>query len=165
MRESATRFNGTLKKWNAERGFGFVVAEQGGQELFLHLSAMPRDGCIPIVGEPLSFEVELDKDGRKRAVSARRPGMPLLVKASRPEQARNQTRRSAQRAAPSFTGIGFVALLLAAGLGWYAYGQYTDRIEALRTAVPQSFISASPAPTMPQIPIILERRLVPSAPA
>jgi cold shock CspA family protein len=44
MQASATRFNGTLKKWNAERGFGFVVSEQGGQELFLHVSAMPRDG-------------------------------------------------------------------------------------------------------------------------
>jgi cold shock CspA family protein len=151
MQASTTRFNGTLKRWNAERGFGFVVAEQGGQELFLHVSAMPRDGWIPVVGEPLSFEIELDKEGRKRAVRVRRPGVPLVVKASRAKQARHPTRRPAQRATSSSAGIGLVALLLAAGLGWYAYGQYTDRAEALPAAAAQSLIRGNPAATRPQI--------------
>ena len=152
MESTPTRFNGTLKKWNAERGFGFVVAEQGGQELFLHVSAMPRDGWIPVIGEPLSFEIELDKEGRKRAVRVRRPGVPLLVKASRPEQARHPTRRPAQRAGSSSSfGTGLIGLLLVSGLGWYAYGQYTDRAEALRAAVPQGLMSANPAATKPQI--------------
>lgn len=37
------RFNGTLKKWHADRGLGFVVADEGGDELFVHVSAFPRD--------------------------------------------------------------------------------------------------------------------------
>jgi cold shock CspA family protein len=151
MQTSATRFNGTLKNWNAERGFGFVAAEQGGQELFLHVSAMPRDGWIPVIGEPLSFEIELDKEGRKRAVRVRRPGVALLVKASRPEQVQHPTRRPAQRATSSSPGFGLVVLLLAAGVGWYAYGQYTDRAEALRAAGPQGLMSANPAATRPHI--------------
>jgi len=68
----ALRFDGALKKWNAERGFGFIVADQGEQELFVHISAFPRDGRMPAVGEPLSFEIEPDRDGRKRAVHVRR---------------------------------------------------------------------------------------------
>ena len=32
MQTSAPRFNGKLTKWNAERGFGFVVADHGDQE-------------------------------------------------------------------------------------------------------------------------------------
>lgn len=154
MQASATRFNGTLKKWNAERGFGFVVSEQGGQELFLHVSAMPRDGWIPVIGEPLSFEIELDKEGRKRAVKVRRPGVPVAAatsKASRAEQARYQTRRPAQRTTSSSAGIGFVALLLAAGLGWYAYGQYTNRAEALRAADSQGVNAAQPAMSSPPL--------------
>jgi cold shock CspA family protein len=154
MQASATRFNGTLKKWNAERGFGFVVSEQGGQELFLHVSAMPRDGWIPVIGEPLSFEIELDKEGRKRAVRVRRPGVPVAAatsKASRAEQARHQTRRPAQRTTSSSAGIGFVALLLAAGLGWYAYGQYTNRAEALRAADSQGVNAAQPAMSSPPL--------------
>jgi cold shock CspA family protein len=69
MQAASTRFNGTLKKWSAERGFGFVMAEQGGQDLFLHVSAMPKDGWIPVIGEPLSFEVEIDTEGRRASGS------------------------------------------------------------------------------------------------
>jgi cold shock CspA family protein len=152
MEATPTRFNGTLKKLNAERGFGFVAAEKGGQELFMLVSAMPRDGWIPVVGEPLSFEIELDKEGRKRAVKVRRPGVPPLVKASRPEQGRHQTRRIAQRAGSSSPfGTRLIGLLLVSGLGWYAYGHYTDRAEASRAAVPQGLMSAEPAATKPQM--------------
>ena len=74
MPTAPTRFNGTLKKWNVDRGFGFVVVEHGDQELFVHVSAFPRDGRQPFVGEPLSFEMEQGADGRQRAVRVRRPG-------------------------------------------------------------------------------------------
>lgn len=76
MQTSAPRFNGKLTKWNAERGFGFVVADHGDQELFVHVTAFPRNGRPPAIGEALTFEMELDKEGRKRAVRVRRPGEP-----------------------------------------------------------------------------------------
>jgi cold shock CspA family protein len=169
MEPTTTRFNGTLKKWNAQRGFGFVVAEQGGQELFVHVSALPRDGWIPVIGEPLTFEIELDqKDGRKRAVRVRRPGVPVAAataaKVSRAEQARHQARRASPSAGSSSSfGTRAIALLLVAGLGWYAYAQYTERVnEALRAdaaadaaadvAVPQSVMgSPQPPETKPQV--------------
>ena len=98
MQAASTRFNGTLKKWSAERGFGFVMAEQGGQDLFLHVSAMPKDGWIPVIGEPLSFEVEIDSEGRKRAVRVRRPGVPVAATSSDGERARHLARQPAQSA-------------------------------------------------------------------
>ena len=58
------RFDGTLKKWNADRCLGFVVADQGGEELFVHIYAFPRDGRVPAVGEVLSFEVETGREGK-----------------------------------------------------------------------------------------------------
>ncbi|MDQ7743219.1 cold-shock protein [Hydrogenophaga pseudoflava] len=39
-----------------------MAADQGGQELFVHVSAYPRDGRAPVIGESLSFELELDKE-------------------------------------------------------------------------------------------------------
>lgn len=62
------RIDGTLAKWNDDRGFGFIAPVQGGPEVFAHISAFPRDGRRPRLGEPLSFEIEIDKDGRKRAM-------------------------------------------------------------------------------------------------
>ena len=172
MQATTTRFNGTLKKWNAQRGFGFVVAEQGGQEVFVHVSALPRDGWIPVIGEPLTFEIEVDpKDGRKRAVRVRRPGVPVAAaaaskaKASRAEQVRHQARRASHRAADSSSSFGtrLIALLLVAALGWYAYGQFTERARgasreaasadaAADLAVPQSVMSPPQPPAVkPQV--------------
>lgn len=146
MNTVANRFNGKLTKWNAERGFGFVVADHGDQELFVHVSAFPRDGRPPAIGEPLSFEIELDRQGRKRAVRVRRPGAPES-RAPRhpPEPVRHQTRREPRRTESNSFGARFVALVLVAGLGWYGYTRYTERAEA-STATPQSVMS--PAQTV-----------------
>lgn len=140
-----TQFNGTLRRWNAERGFGFMVAEHGDQELFVHVSAFPRDGRTPTVGERLTFEIEQDKEGRKRAVRVRRPGAAgSLLSRHAGEQARHQNRREHHRNEGSSFGARFVVLLLVAGLGWYGYAQYAERTERPQTAQ-QSVMS--PAPT------------------
>ena len=66
------RFDGTLTQWNDDKGFGFVMPAQGGQDVFIHISSFPRHGRRPQLQEPLSFEIELNKEGKKRAVSVRR---------------------------------------------------------------------------------------------
>lgn len=152
MNTVAPRFNGKLVKWDAERGFGFVVADHGEQELFVHVSAFPRDGRIPVIGDALSFEMELDKEGRKRAVRVLRPGDPQprtsRQHAQRPTQV--SPRRSPERAGSGSFGAVLVALLLAAGVGWVGYSRYTERVGAVPTA-PQSL--TSPAQTAaPEIP-------------
>jgi cold shock protein len=67
---------GTLKSWNAERGFGFLVEENGGTDILLHIRIVKAAGIDPdklIVGERLIFEVENGPDGRIRASNVRRP--------------------------------------------------------------------------------------------
>ena len=61
------RFDGKLKSWNDERGFGFIEPELGGQEVFVHIKSFPHGTGRPGVGLPLSFEVEQDLRGKKRA--------------------------------------------------------------------------------------------------
>ena len=152
METVATRFNGKLMKWNAERGFGFVVADHGDQELFVHVSAFPRDGRPPAIGEPLSFEMELDKEGRKRAVRVRRPGAPEhRAPRSQPhDQVRHQARRAPERTESNSFSTRFVALLLIAGLGWYGYTRYTERTE-VTTAEPQRVMSTPAQTAAPEI--------------
>ena len=67
------RTHGTLVKWNDDRGFGFVALPQSHEEVFVHISAFPRDGVRPRVGEMVSFEVRTGADGRKKAEAIERP--------------------------------------------------------------------------------------------
>jgi uncharacterized membrane protein YsdA (DUF1294 family)/cold shock CspA family protein len=67
------RFTGTLKTWNDDRGFGFIEAEQGGQELFVHIKAFPSGTGRPSVGQQLTFEVEIGPNGKKRALAVQYP--------------------------------------------------------------------------------------------
>jgi len=107
------RIEGTLAKWNDDRGFGFITPSDGGGAVFVHLSAFPKDGRRPAVGERLSFEIEVDGRGRKRAKNLLCPGRPAL---SRRRQAAAGRRRGRAGLASRL-----VPLMLAAALVWYGY--------------------------------------------
>jgi uncharacterized membrane protein YsdA (DUF1294 family)/cold shock CspA family protein len=80
------RFEGHLKSWNPERGFGFVEPSEGGQEIFLHINAVPTKLRPPKVGQAFSFEVELNREGKKRAANV---GVPQVVRRARAPQPRS----------------------------------------------------------------------------
>ena len=61
------RLDGTLKSWNDAHGFGFIEPAQGGQDIFLHVSAFPRGAGRPVLGQRLTFEVGLNAEGKKQA--------------------------------------------------------------------------------------------------
>lgn len=67
------RIYGKLKVWNADKGFGFITPDNGGQEIFIHISDYPRQGGKPMVGETLSFDIGLNKEGKKKAINVQRP--------------------------------------------------------------------------------------------
>lgn len=62
------RFEGSLTSWNDERGFGRIESTQGGEPIFVHVSAWPRGLGRPQIGQSVSFEVEVGPKG-KRAVN------------------------------------------------------------------------------------------------
>lgn len=66
---------GTLRSWNDDRCFGFIAPRDGGRELFVHVSAFPRDGSRPTVGEALSYELGHGKDGKLQAVRVYRQAL------------------------------------------------------------------------------------------
>lgn len=145
------QFDGTLKKWNADRGVGFVVADQGGEELFVHVSAFPRDGRVPVVGEALSFEIEARRDGKKCAVRVQRRGgaQRTPTRSHRHEahySARSDGRRYSDESRSSGVGSRLIAIVIVivAVLGWYGYTQYANRVAQIQ-GVPQTAI-ASPVP-------------------
>lgn len=61
------RFEGTLRTWNEDRGFGFIEPDQGEDQLFVHIKSMVNREGRPQVNQRFSFEVELGPQGKKRA--------------------------------------------------------------------------------------------------
>ncbi|WP_439520169.1 cold shock domain-containing protein [Hydrogenophaga sp.] len=170
MSNTGTRFNGTLKKWDIDRGFGFLAAEQGGQDVFVHVSSFPRDGHQPIVGEPLTFEIDRDRDGRKRAVRVQRPGVARAMPKPHTRIDRHRrTARSNSRTSWSFR-TGLIALLLIASLVGFVYNQFTgarERAARLSVAPPvESLVAPTTAvPESPRPPPVVSRPLTAQAPA
>lgn len=66
------RFEGVLSAWNHDAGYGAIRPSSGGDEVFVGLAAFPTDGEGPRPDEPLSFEIVINRDGRKQAVNLRR---------------------------------------------------------------------------------------------
>lgn len=135
------RYSGKLKKWNGERGFGFIVADDGGQDIFVHISAFARNGSLPTEGEVLTFEVEPDRNGKRSAVRVRRPGE--IHSAPAPRQPVRRNNSSADESS-GFFGKAFSGLLVCALL-WFGYSQYANRAARFDSALPAPPASLSPA--------------------
>ena len=59
---------GTVKFFNAQKGFGFIVQDAGGPDVFVHISAVERAGMSNLVeGQKLSFDIETDPRRGKSA--------------------------------------------------------------------------------------------------
>lgn len=56
---------GTVKFFNTEKGYGFIKPDDGGKDIFVHISAVQRSGLASLAeGQKLAFELEPDKRGK-----------------------------------------------------------------------------------------------------
>ncbi|MEJ2376945.1 MAG: cold-shock protein [Pseudolabrys sp.] len=63
---------GTVKFFNAERGYGFIRPEDGGPDVFVHVSAVERSGMKALAeGMRVGFDLEADRTGKSRAANLR----------------------------------------------------------------------------------------------
>jgi CspA family cold shock protein len=61
---------GTVKFFNPDKGFGFIAPETGGDDAFVHISAVERAGMRTLdKGQRVSYELEQDRRGKTSAVN------------------------------------------------------------------------------------------------
>ena len=62
--------NGTVKWFNATKGFGFIAPEHGSKDVFVHISALERAGIHQLAdGQAVKFDLEQDRSGRESAIN------------------------------------------------------------------------------------------------
>jgi uncharacterized membrane protein YsdA (DUF1294 family)/cold shock CspA family protein len=105
------RFEGTVTKWDDERGFGFIRPDQGGQDVFVHIKAFARGADRPQEGQRVSFEVDLGPQRKKRALRVEPVRTRSAERVKRPSGAEWGT-------ATLFAIPGFVLLFFAVAVMW-----------------------------------------------
>jgi CspA family cold shock protein len=61
---------GTVKFFNADKGYGFIQPEGGGQDAFVHISAVERAGMTTLDRDQrVSYDLETDRRGKTSAVN------------------------------------------------------------------------------------------------
>ena len=65
-----TMATGTVKWFNATKGFGFIAPDGGSKDVFVHISAVERSGLTGLAdNQKVSFDIESGRDGRESAVN------------------------------------------------------------------------------------------------
>jgi CspA family cold shock protein len=60
--------NGTVKWFNTKKGFGFIEPEDGGKDIFVHISAVEASGLAGLEdNQKVTYELEEGRDGRQMA--------------------------------------------------------------------------------------------------
>ena len=59
---------GTVKWFNTDKGYGFIQPDEGGKDVFVHISAVERSGLTGLKdGQKVSYEMQAGREGRESA--------------------------------------------------------------------------------------------------
>ena len=63
--------SGTVKWFNTTKGFGFIAPDDGGKDVFVHISAVERAGLTGLADDQkVTFDTEPGRDGRVAATNS-----------------------------------------------------------------------------------------------
>lgn len=67
--------NGTVKWFNTTKGYGFIAPDDGGKDIFVHISQVERSGLTGLAdNEKVEFELIEGRDGRQMAAEIKKTG-------------------------------------------------------------------------------------------
>jgi CspA family cold shock protein len=70
VKGSPTMATGTVKWFNEQKGYGFIQPDQGGKDVFVHISAVERSGMRGLAeGQTVSYDIEANRRSGKEAAT------------------------------------------------------------------------------------------------
>jgi cold shock CspA family protein len=128
---------GKLVRWIEDKGFGFIKPETGGNDIFIHISALRGMSRNPVVGDTILYQTEFDSGGKIRAIDASIEGvskqltlepvarnLETLVKPSQYDKPYQYPRPRAARPKKRLIGLPFLLLIVGC---IYAYDRFINR--------------------------------------
>jgi cold shock CspA family protein len=73
-----TVYKGILKTWKDDRGFGFILPDNGDKDVFMHISALKGIARRPNRGDVVYYELAKDVGGKFKAVNASIEGVEIV---------------------------------------------------------------------------------------
>lgn len=146
------RQQGTLKQWNAEKGYGFIRPDDGSKDIFIHISKFPKKDQLPKIGERIRYDVTISKTGKPEAFAIERLDV-LPVPIHYPSRGKSFKPSSSLNNQFSDVLSLAIGLIIVATLGYILYGayhRYQLASQPENTAI-QSVIPDIPAITQPSV--------------
>lgn len=141
------RFSGRLHTWNEEGGYGFIRPGEGGQDIFVHVSSLPKPRPGP--EEVLTFAVALNAQGKKKAVDVRLQQVEqqgLAADRSRTHRRPDERVTRHESGRRSKWPAAVVTLVLLGSLGAYVHKKVPWSLLEATEAAPSQTSVPEPAP-------------------
>lgn len=121
---------GTLKRWNDDRGFGFISTENE-KDIFIHMSAFKKKhlGYRPKVGDVIFYQIHTGNDGKTRAVNAKVEGIPESK--PQPRLVPKKTQKPNSKKASHEAVQKWVAAILIVGIATFIYKTYIEESQQI----------------------------------
>ena len=117
------RQQGILKQWNPEKGFGFIRPDDGGKDIFIHISAFPKDGVTPRIGEKIRYEVSVDHQGKPKAAYIERLDVTPITNRVTIRKNYNKNKRLKTNFLSSLVSL-LIGILVVIGIIYTIWGKY-----------------------------------------
>ena len=141
------RKQGILKQWNTEKGFGFIRPDDGGKDIFIHISTFPKDGVAPRLGEKIRYEISADQNGKPKAVHIERLDVTPIKTNSAPKRSNHRSQSNNSSGIFPLT----IGLLIVIAIIYTVYGKYqhyqlaNQEVTPSYTYTPSQVVSTPPS--------------------